>query len=238
MKQHTKVAFLAAVSLAMVGGGMVLGHADEDEQPGPVIEGKPRTRPSISGISPEKTAGAQPVIRASRFELADPAGKTRAVLGLSSEDEPSFSLADRSGYVYAKLGLEPVPGDAEGIPVFQLFDKAGTVRTDIRLTRDGDPQVVLKNPKGRHVASLSGNALHRGGTEWLLSDDNGHVRVMLAINHAGTNLIFLDDAKKIRSQLSLDSTGTPKLIFADDSGRQKTVAGYETASSAANPRKP
>jgi hypothetical protein len=90
------------------------------------------------------------------------------------------------------------------------------------LTRDGDPQVVLKNPQGGHVASLSGNALHRGGTEWLLSDDNGRVRVMLAVNHAGTNLVFMDDAKKVRSQLSLGPDGTPTLVFSDEAGRQKT----------------
>jgi hypothetical protein len=159
--------------------------------------------------------------------LADTAGKTRAVLGLSAEDEPSFALADRSGRIYARLSIDPVPGDLEGIPVMQLLDKAGTVRTDIRLTRDGDPQIALKNKKGGHIASLSGNAIHRGGTEWLLSDDNGNVRALLTINHAGTNLIFMDEAKKVRSQLSVDTDGTPKLVFSDKAGRGKTVVGYD-----------
>jgi hypothetical protein len=231
MKQRHQFLLVAAVSLAMVGGGIVLVHADADEEvvSGPVTPGLPRTAPSITGLgAPQKTAaGAPPVVRASRFELADTAGNTRAVLGLSAAEEPSLALASRSGQVYARLMIEPVPADLEGIPVMQLLDKAGTIRTDVRLTRDGDPQVVLKNPQGKHVASLSGNALHRGGTEWLLSDDNGHVRVMLAINHAGTNLIFLDDTKKIRSRLSLDPNGTPNLVFSDEAGRQKTVAGFD-----------
>jgi hypothetical protein len=234
MKQRHQFLLVAAVSLAMVGGGIVLVHADADEEEmsGPAAPGLPRTAPSISGLgAPKKTgAGAQPVVRASRFELADAAGNTRAVLGLSAAEEPTLALAARSGQIYARLMIEPVPSDLEGVPVMQLLDKAGTVRTDIRLTRDGDPQLVLKNQKGAHVASLSGNALHRGGTEWLLSDDNGHVRVMLAINHAGTNLIFLDEGKKIRSQLSLDPNGTPNLVFTDGAGRQKTVAGFDAPS--------
>jgi hypothetical protein len=238
MKQRHQLLLVAAVSLAMVGGGIVMVHADADEEemPGPAAPGQPRTPPSISELVPpqKKEAGAQPVVRASRFELADAAGKTRAVLGLSAADEPTLALAARSGQVYARLMIEPVPADLEGTPVMQLLDKAGTVRTDIRLTRDGDPQVVLKNQKGGHVASLSGNALHRGGTEWLLSDDNGHVRVMLAINHAGTNLIFLDEEKKIRSRLSLEPNGTPTLVFSDGAGRQKTVAGFDALPSGAS----
>jgi hypothetical protein len=237
MKQRHQFLLVAAVSLAMVGGGIVLVHADADEEApsGPVTPGLARTAPSITslGAPQKKSPGAQPVVRASRFELADNEGNTRGVLGLSAAEEPSLALASRSGQIYARLMIEPVPSDLEGIPVMQLLDKAGTVRTDIRLTRDGDPQVVLKNPQGKHVASLSGNAIHRGGTEWLLSDDNGHVRVMLAINHAGTNLIFLDEGKKIRSRLSLDQNGTPNLVFSDEAGRQKTVAGFDAIPSGA-----
>lgn len=232
MKQRHQFLLIVAVSLAVVGGGIVFGHADEEEEIRPITKGKSRTPPTISDLStPQKDVGTQQVVRASRFELADAAGKTRAVLGLSPEDEPNFALADRSGRIYARLMIEPVPADLEGIPVMQFLDKAGTIRTDIRLTRDGDPQVVLKNQRGGHIASLSGNALHRGGTEWLLSDDNGNVRVMLAINHAGTNLIFMDEAKKVRSQLSVDTDGTPKLVFSDEAGRKKTVAGYNAAPS-------
>jgi hypothetical protein len=163
--------------------------------------------------------------------LADKTGKTRAVLGLSAEDEPSFALADRSGRIYARLSIDSVPGDLEGIPVMQLLDKKGTVRTDIRLTRDGDPQIMLKNQKGGHIASLSGTALHRGGTEWLLSDDKGNVRALLTVNHAGTNLTFMDEAKKVRSRLSVGTDGTPKLVFSDEAGRQKTIAGYDVSPS-------
>lgn len=231
MKQTCQLLLVAVASVAVAGGSLVFGHEDDEEPPpAPAILGKPRTAPSISDLNAFRPdGGEQQVVRASRFELTDRAGKTRAVLGLSAEDEPSFALADRSGQIYARLSLDSVPGDPEGVPVMQLLDKKGTVRTDIRLTRDGDPQIVLKNQKGGHLASLSGTAIHRGGTEWLLSDDRGNVRALLTVNHAGTNLTFMDEAKKVRSRLSVAPDGTPKLIFADEVGRQKTVAGYDVS---------
>lgn len=233
------VVLAATVILAVGVGGMVFGH-EEDEEPVGIIEGaKPRQAPSLDELAPVQTsqdkAGTQQVVRASRFELTDAEGRARAVLGLTRKGEPSFALADRTGHIAARLSIESVPGDPEGIPVLQLLDKAGTVRTDIRLMRDGDPRINLSNKNGGHLASLSGTGVKDGGTEWLLSDDAGRLRVLLTINHAGTNLTLMDDAKKVRARLGVAPDGTPTLVFADEAGQQRSVVAYDASPPAASP---
>jgi len=236
---RNRVVLAVTVILAVGVGGMVFGHED-DEEPVGIVEGaKPRAAPSINDLAgpqtSQKDAGTQQVVRAAKFELTDAQGRARAVLGLTSKDEPSFALADRSGQITARLSIEPVPGDLEGIPVMQLLDKAGTARTDIRLTRDGDPRIKFSNKKGGHLASLSGTGLKDGGTEWLLSDDAGQLRVLLTINHAGTNLTLMDGAKKVRARLGVAPDGTPNLIFSDEAGRQRSVAGVDASPSVTSP---
>ncbi len=219
------------VLLLIVGGvfGMVLGDEPDEEQTqesGILPEAKPPTPLSIREEgTPDQVKPKQEVIRASRFELVDTKGKVRAVFAMTPADEPRLALADRAGNIQAMLSVEPVPGDLDGIPTLRLFDKAGKMRTDIKLTRDGNPEVVLRNKNGGHLASLTGMSAARGGTEWLLSDDNGVVRVTLTINQAGANLSFLDKDRKMRARFGLKPDESPVLVYNDESGKEHSVLG-------------
>jgi hypothetical protein len=119
------------------------------------------------------------------------------------------------------LSIEPVPRDPDGVPTLRLFDKAGKKRMDINLTRDGNPVILLNNERGGHVASLSGLPVKGGGTEWLLSDENGKPRVALTINHAGVNLTLFDQDTKGMARLGLKPDGSPDFVFVDKEGKEQ-----------------
>jgi hypothetical protein len=228
MKMNWKRYGIALVVLMMtgLGGGMVFGDEEVEEGlPGQIVpDAKPAKPPSIlDENSPAKATPTQETVRANRFDLVDSKGKVRAVFAMTPEDEPRLALADRAGKVQAMLSIEPVPGDLDGIPTLRLFDKAGKIRTDIKLTRDGNPLTVLRNKNGGHIASLSGVPVDDGGTEWLLSDENGQIRVALSINHAGTNLTFLDQNRKVRARLGLKPDGTPDFIYTDGAGKERAL---------------
>ena len=212
--------------MAGLGGGMVFGDEEvEKGLPSQIVpDAKPAKPPSILDENiPAKAAPTQEIVRANRFELVDAKGKVRSILAMTPDDEPRLALADRAGKIQAMLSIEPVPGDLDGVPTLRLFDKAGKMRTDIKLNRDGDPLIVLRNKNGGHIASLSGVPVADGGTEWLLSDENGQVRVALSINHAGTNLMFLDQNRKVRARLGLKPDGTPDFIYTDGAGKERAL---------------
>lgn len=228
MQMNWKRDGIVLVVLLMAGFGNGIVFSDEGHEeglPGQIVpDAKPAKPPSILDENvPAQATPTQETVRANRFELVDSKGKPRAVLGMTPGDEPRLALADRVGKVQAMLSIEPVPGDLDGIPTLRLFDKAGKMRTDIKLNRDGDPLIVLRNKKGGHIASLSGVPVADGGTEWLLSDENGQVRVALSINHAGTNLMFLDPNRKVRARLGLKPDGTPDLIYTDGTGKEHAL---------------
>jgi len=227
---------LALIMMTGLGGGMVFGDEEGEHEheyeyehgPPEIVPGaKPALPPSVlDEITRPKAAPTQEIFRAKRFELVDSKGKVRAVFEMTPADEPRLALVDRAGTVQAMLSIEPVVGDLDGIPTLRLFDKAGKKRTDIKLNRDGDPLIVLRNTNGGHVASLSGVPMADGGTEWLLSDAEGHVSVNLSINHAGANLIFIDKNSKTRARFGLKPDGSPGLVFSDETGKERAVLGY------------
>ena len=109
---------------------------------------------------------APPVVRASRFELVDAEGRTRAVLGVSKTGNPEFDLRDAVGRPRALLVL-----DKDSLPILLLKDEAVVTRARVeldakgaakltfgdadltpRLELDGaKPGLQISNPKGESV---------------------------------------------------------------------------------------
>jgi len=180
-------------------------------------------------ILEQKPSGEQnPIektIRTNRIEIVDGKGNVRAVLGMTSNDEPRLALADRMGHIQAMLSIVPVPGNPDGIPSLRLLDKAGIPRTDISLNSGGNPVITFRNNNGEHLASLGGSGSADGGAEWMLSDGDGKVRVTLSINHLGTNLFLLDKDRKPRARFGLKPDGTPIFDFLNVMGQEEAVFG-------------
>jgi len=224
---------LILVMIVGLGGGMVFGQDEDEHEHGPpeIVPGaKPALPPSIlDEITRPKAAPTQEIVRAKKFELVDSKGRVRALFEMTPADEPRLVFADRAGKIQAMLSIEPVPRERDGIPALALFDKAGKKRIDIKLTLEGNPVISLHNKNGGHVASLSGWPIAEGGTEWLLSDEEGRVVVSLSINHAGANLIFSDKNRKMRARFGLKPDGSPGLVFSDETGKERAVLGYTEA---------
>ena len=72
------------------------------------------------------------VVKASRFELIDAAGRTRAVIGMSKGGTPEFDLRDPEGRPRALLVL-----DADNLPVFFLKDADVITRAKWELDSKG-----------------------------------------------------------------------------------------------------
>jgi len=220
---------LILVMIVGLGGGVVFGGEVDYEHGTPEVVpgGKPALLPFIlDEINPPKAAPTQEIVRAKKFELVGSKGRVRALFEMTPADEPRLVLADRAGKILAMLSIEPVPREREGIPALSLFDKAGKKRIYIELTLEGNPVISLRNKNGGHVASLGGWPTADGGTEWLLSDAEGHVSVNLSINHAGANLMFIDKNSKTRARFGLKPDGSPGLVFSDETGKERAVLGY------------
>jgi hypothetical protein len=102
------------------------------------------------------------VVRASRFELVDAEGRTRAVLGVSKSGSPEFDLRDAHGRPRALMVL-----DADSLPILLFKDADVITRAKLeldakggakltfcdadlapRIEVDGKPQLRVLNPKG------------------------------------------------------------------------------------------
>src|SRR5262245_41904853 len=90
---------------------------------------------SLAGAASARLAAQEPkapVVKASRFELVDAAGKTRAVLGISKAGSPEFDLRDPEGRPRALLVL-----DAENLPIFFFKDGQVVPRPKLELPPQG-----------------------------------------------------------------------------------------------------
>lgn len=223
------IALFVFILVVSAGGGMAFGHEEgEEHMPTGNPDAKPALPPSILAEiqQTEKKPPIQEMVRAKKFELVDSEGRVRALFEMTQEDEPRVVFADREGKVQAILGVEPVPRYRDGIPALRLFDRKGKKRLDIDLNIEGDPEISLHNQNGAHIASLSGMPTVDGGTQWLLSDPNGQVRVNLSVNHAGTNLLFMDENNKTRAKFGLKPGGSPVLVVLDEEGIESPVPFY------------
>ena len=73
-----------------------------------------------------------PIVKASRFELVDAEGRTRAVLGMSKGGSPELDLRDPEGRPRALLVL-----DANHLPIFLLKDAQVVTRARLELDAKG-----------------------------------------------------------------------------------------------------
>lgn len=87
---------------------------------------------SFAGFAASQDPKAPPAVRASRFELVDAAGRTRAVLGISKSGSPEFDLRDAEGRPRALLLL-----DGESLPIFFFKDANVVTRAKFELDAKG-----------------------------------------------------------------------------------------------------
>jgi hypothetical protein len=91
---------------------------------------------SIAGtawaLQPPQEPKAPVVVKASRFELVDGEGRTRAVLGISKGGSPEFDLRDPEGRPRALLLL-----DADQLPIFFFKDAQVVTRARLELDAKG-----------------------------------------------------------------------------------------------------
>ena len=78
------------------------------------------------------------VVKASRFELVDGEGRTRAVLGLSKGGSPEFDLRDAQGRPRALLLL-----DRDNLPIFFFKDAEVITRAKFELDAKGGAKLTF-----------------------------------------------------------------------------------------------
>ena len=121
----------------------------------------------LVGAAGARVAAQEPkaqVVKASRFELVDGEGRTRAVLGVSKSGSPEFDLRDAQGRPRALLVL-----DGENLPILLFKDADVITRAKLELDAKGGaklsfcdadlaPRVELEGAKpGLRVMSAKGD---------------------------------------------------------------------------------
>jgi len=91
---------------------------------------------SLGGIAAARIGSqdpkAPPTVKASRFELVDAAGRTRAVLGVSKDGAPEFDMRDADGRPRALLVL-----DRDNLPILLFKDAEVVTRARLELDATG-----------------------------------------------------------------------------------------------------
>ncbi|HKS16548.1 MAG TPA: hypothetical protein VJU16_04495 [Planctomycetota bacterium] len=97
---------------------------------------------SLAGAASARLAAqdpkAAPVVKGSRFELVDGAGRVRAVLGMSKGGSPEFDLRDADGRPRALLVL-----DADNLPIFFFKDAGVVTRAKLELDAKGAAKLTM-----------------------------------------------------------------------------------------------
>jgi len=92
---------------------------------------------------------APPLVKASRFELVDGEGRTRAVLGMSKGGSPELDLRDADGRPRALLVL-----DRDNLPIFLLKDAAVVTRAKLELDAKGAAKLSFTDAKGETTKTI------------------------------------------------------------------------------------
>ena len=96
-----------------------------------------------NAVSAEETpAKGGNAVRAEAFHLVDAQGKTRAVLALSAEGEPSLTMLDRNDVGIIWLGISENPG-------LTIHDIDGKTRLVMSLDPSGQPSLVIRDRQHR-----------------------------------------------------------------------------------------
>ena len=109
---------------------------------------------SFAGFAASQDPKSPPAVRASRFELVDDAGRTRAVLGMSKGGSPEFDLRDAEGRPRALLLL-----DRDGLPVFFFKDAEVVTRAKWELDSKGAAKLTFCDPDLTPRVEIDGAAL-------------------------------------------------------------------------------
>lgn len=115
----------------------------------------------VANLRAEQPSGRQ-TVKAAKFLLLGPAGKTRASLGVS-RGGAQLVLYDPSGQKRASLAM------AAGGPQFTLYDSSGMQRAKLAVDTEG-PYLGLNSPTGRPHVWLSDTPT---GPSITLLDKNG-----------------------------------------------------------------
>ncbi len=119
-------------------------------------------------------------LRAQQFELVEPDGSVKAILGTTPTSDKSSGLAlyDRQGKVRVMLSV-----DKEGVPVLALFSANSRSRAVTTVTDEGSPAFLLYGPKGemRGLFGMSANSAANS----LLFDASGEPRSGVSVPASG-----------------------------------------------------
>ena|SRR5688572_6354967 len=122
---------------------------------------------ALIGAGSARLAAQDPkaVVRGSRFELVDEAGRTRAVLGMSKSGSPEFDLRDADGRPRALLLL-----DRDSLPVFFFKDAEVVTRAKWELDARGAAKLSFCDTDQTPRLEVDGSALKvndsKGKTVW------------------------------------------------------------------------
>lgn len=99
----------------------------------------------LAGAASARLAAQDPkvpaAVRASRFELVDASGRTRAVLGMSKGGSPELDLRDAEGRPRALLVL-----DGENLPILLFKDAQVVTRAKWELDAKGAAKLTFHDP--------------------------------------------------------------------------------------------
>ncbi len=186
------------------------------------------TKPPAAKPTPAPTIPK--VVRAQTFELTDPAGKTRAWLGVSDDGTTLLKLLDKEGKPKVLVGsngeikvldaagnARVTAGTVEGDYGIAVFDSKGTIRADVRVDSEDNPLVTVRDSTGGERGTL----LTLEDEPFFILNDGKEDGAKLALHVEGSlpMLSLWDTAGKARASYSLMEGGAPLLQMTNADGK-------------------
>jgi hypothetical protein len=150
------------------------------------------------------------VLRATRFELIDPAGRVMGVFGSSDGKTPLLELRDAAGKARAYMGIR----DSNGEPEFTLNGKDGKKRVWLSLNSVGGANLMLIDNEER--ARINMLTTPDGDPFVHLLDANEVGRASYGINSEGIPMLELHDVEgNVRAALHIEKDGKGSLTYPE-----------------------